>query len=117
MLIVINSKSRLPNRREMETRLGNSATHGAHHVAQTLISRTLFVSFLTSAATVLASMVSRATGVLLHCSSIRATSDFFSSHFVEQPIGRVTSTGTGLPASIASRAFRASADFTVAGSA
>src|SRR5688572_21333836 len=113
MLIVISSKSRFASLREMETNPGNSATHGGHHVAHTLISRTFLVPFFASLATPATSIVSSVTGALLHWTSALATLPLCSSHLVEQPIGRVVSTGTGLPASSASIAFCASVDLTV----
>src|SRR5262249_39712300 len=115
-LIVIKSKSRVDIRSEMETRPGNSATQGAHHVAQTLIIRTLPVGFLTRLATPAVSMVSRVTGLLLQVCLSWWTS-LCVIHLVEQPAGRVTSTGTGLPSVNAANALRASGDFTVDGSA
>src|SRR5439155_15574471 len=95
---------------------GHSATHGAHQVAHTLIMRNLSVWFFVSAFTPSASIVSSVTGAFSHALASCWTS-FFPIHFVEQPIGRVTSTGTALPATIASTALRRSGDFTVAGSA
>src|SRR5688572_12912548 len=98
MLIVTSSKSRLANRREVETSAGNSRTHGAHHVAHTLINRNFFDPFFASAATPASSIVSSVTGVSPHLRSASTTPALCSIHFVEHPIGLVDSTGTGLPA-------------------
>src|SRR6478672_9147054 len=101
-LIVIISKSRRPNFRIVVTSSGNSARQGGHQVAQTLNRRTFFVPFSRSFFTPSESILSRSTGVASHFCVLAEFADFFIIHFVEQPCGLVTSTGTGLPASIAS---------------
>src|SRR5690606_25245126 len=112
-LMLMNSKSREPNFREVSTSSGNSLTQGAHQVAQTLMSRTFLLPFFRRAATPAASMVSTSTGVASHFAIFSATAVFLLRHLVEQPMALVTSTGTGFPARRASTALRASGDFTV----
>src|SRR3954465_9612333 len=96
---------------------GNSWMHGAHHVAQTLMSRIFLVSLRASAATLVASMDSSTTGApyIFWFTCINWT--LFSVHFVEQPNGLVTGVVTGFPASISTTALRASVVRTVLGSA
>src|SRR5688572_5386964 len=111
--MLINSKLRMSNLREVATSSGNSATHGAHQVAHTLKRRMFFVPRLRKAATPAASMGSRSTGVLSHFCIFSVMPVFFVIHLVEQPCGLVIGTGTGLPANKASTAFLASGDLTV----
>src|SRR5688572_1969891 len=114
MLMLMNSKLRMSNRRDVATSSGNSATHGAHQVAQTLNSRTFGVPPLRNAATPAASIGSMSTGVLSHFCIFSVIPVFLVIHLVEQPCGFVIGTGTGWPANNASTAFLASGDFTVA---
>src|ERR1700678_2107322 len=101
-LTVMRSKSRVSNRREIETKPGNSSTHGTHQVAHTLITRSLFVGLLARAAIPAASTGSIETGILAQASLPSATMFRLVIHLVEHPIGRVISTGTGRPARRAS---------------
>ena len=101
-------KFRLRYIRFIVTNSGSSATHGPHQVAQTLTTSSLSVSFLASLATPASSIVVSATGSWSHFASDFLASSRLSDHLVEQPKTRVFSTGTGLPASSASMAFRAS---------
>src|SRR5438132_13273545 len=110
--MVTSWNGRLRYMRFMVTKSGNSATHGAHHVAHTLTTSSFFVSFLASLPAASSSMGSNLTGSLSHCSSDRLASSRLSAHFVEQPNTRVFATGTGTPDSNASTALRASWDFT-----
>src|SRR5688572_11342017 len=113
MLMLMNSKLRMSNRRDVATSSGNSATHGAHQVAQTLNRRRFFLPPLRNAATPAASIRSMSTGVLSHFCIFSVMPVFFVIHLVEQPCGLVMGTGTGWPANNASTAFFASGDFTV----
>src|SRR5688572_10140930 len=114
MLMLMNSKLRMSNLRDVATSSGNSATHGAHQVAHMLNRRTFLVPPLRKAATPAASIGSMSTGVLSHFCIFSLMPVFLVIHFVEQPCGLVIGTGTGWPASNASTAFFASGDFTVA---
>src|SRR5215204_7751752 len=110
MATVTSSNGRFLYIRHVACRSGNSAVHGAHHVAQKLISRVLPLSaFLTSASRPAASTVVTVTGSLLMASYSALVSAVFSSHLIEQPTVGVFSTGTVPPASTASSASRASA--------
>src|ERR1700733_13571624 len=111
--MVMTSKSRLANWWEMETRPGNSWTHGAHQVAQTLMSLNFWVGLRTRAATFVAAMDSKTTGAPYIFSSTWINWALFSIHLVEQPNGLVTAVVTGFPASISSTALRASVACTV----
>src|SRR5687767_1576293 len=106
--MLINSKLRMSNLREVATSSGNSPRHGAHQVAHTLKRRRFFVPPLRNAATPAASIGSRSTGVLSHFCIFSVMPVFLVIHLVEQPCGLVTATGTGCPANNASTAFLAS---------
>ena len=84
---------------------------GAHHVAQKFTSSVLPVGFLRSAASCVASIFSSGTGSASIAFISALCSVSFSSHLIEQPTVGVFSTGTGVPASTASSARRASATF------
>src|SRR5271157_4333548 len=94
------------------TNSGNSATHGPHQVAQTLITVSLLPASFTSLATPATSIGSRVTGSASHQARDLRASACFSARLVEQPKTRVFSTGTGFPASRATTAVRASCDLT-----
>ena len=103
----------MSKRREIETRPGNSSTQGTHQVAQTLMTRSRPVGLRASAAIPAASTGWIETGILFHASLPSATMFCFVIHFVEHPIGRVTSTGTARPARSASTALAPSVEWTV----
>src|SRR5436305_11616692 len=113
MLMMIISKGRLRYMRFIVTSSGSSLTHGPHQVAQTLISSSFCESFFASALTASASIGEIFTGSASHLARDFFALSVLSAHFVEQPKTLVTSTGTGLPASIASMALRASCEVTV----
>src|SRR4051794_11956411 len=107
MLIVIISNGRLRYMRFIVTNSGNSVTHGPHHVAHTFTSSSFCELFLASAFTASASIGEIFTGSASHLASDFFALSVLSAHLVEQPKTFVVSTGTALPASIASTAFRA----------
>src|SRR5204863_8072033 len=95
-------------------RAGNSAVHGAHHVAQKFTSTVYPVGFFLRAARPAASTLSRDTGSVAIRFASASCSTSFSSHLIEQPTVGVFSTGTGVPARTASMAFLASGTFAYA---
>src|SRR5438128_15432 len=104
----MNSKSLLRYILFIETNSGNSATHGPHQVAHTLIRRSLSEPFLTRSLIPSALMLSRLTGSFAHCSFALLIQPLFSAHLMEQPNTLVVVTGTSLLFSKASMALRAS---------
>src|SRR5262249_54099536 len=112
-LMLMNSKFRRSNFREVATNSGNSFTHGPHHVAHTLKSRTFGVPPFRNAATPAVSIGSTSTGVLSHVSIFLTIPVCLLRHLVEHPCGCVMGTGTGWPARSASTALRTSGDLTV----
>src|SRR5687767_898868 len=110
MATVTSSNGRFLYIRHVACRSGNSAVHGAHHVAQKLIKRVLPLSaFLTSASRPAASTAVTVTGSFLIASCSAVVDTVLSIHLMEQPTVGVFSTGTVPPASTASSASRVSA--------
>ena len=90
-------------------------THGPHQLAQTLMRRSFFASPRAIARIAASSTTSRLTGSCAHLSRPSFTEPRLSDHLTEQPNVFVVSTATGLPASTASIASRASWVFAFAG--
>jgi hypothetical protein len=103
-LIVTSRNGRRRYIRFTVTSSGSSATHGPHHITQTLTTSSCLVSVFASFATPSSSSASSVTASRSHFSRDRRASSRLSAHFVEQPKTRVFATGTGLPASSASMA-------------
>src|SRR5262245_22371959 len=108
--MVTSLKSRLRYIRFISTSSGSSATHGPHHVAQRLTSRSALPSFLASLAAPASSISFSSTGSASHLARDALASALLSDHLVEHPKTRVVATGTSRPASRASTALIASCD-------
>src|SRR5690606_27270109 len=97
------------------TRSGYSATQGAHHVAQTLISLSLSDEFFTRSFIPAASSFAMETGFFFQSSSTFLPHSSFQPHFTEHPNALFTGFSTGVPASTASTALRRSSALAVPG--
>src|ERR671913_1855810 len=102
MLTVTSSKGRLRYMRQVFIRSGNSAVHGAHHVAQKLTSSVLPVGFLRSVRMPSTSIFSSGTGSFAKACASASREAFLSSHFTEQPTAGVLSRCLGFLARRAS---------------
>src|SRR5439155_7438618 len=102
---VTHAKSRGLNRKFVSINSSNSATHGPHQVAHTLISRTLPDLLARNSCNAFASAGETVTGSLWTFSSQRRLDSILSSHLVEQPKTFVVVTGGSLPARRASMTF------------